>query len=111
MRRPMLLLLHTLLLAGTAVLGGCSDPFQREGTWHSTGVNDDNLRAMVADTRDLDRGVSEPGANGRLATAAVTRLRTGRVKPLPDSGISKIGGSGATPAAEPAPAGPGMGGG
>jgi hypothetical protein len=90
-------LLPVLLLFA---LGGCTDPFLRAGTWHPEGVNDANLRAMILDPRDLDRGASEPGTNGQLAAAAVTRLRRGNVKPLADSGISKIGAS-ATPEASP----------
>ncbi len=102
---------HFALLLLTAMLGlsACTDPFQREGTWHATGANEDNLRLMVADRRDLERGVDEPGSSGRTAVAAVTRLRLGQVKPLPDNGISKIGGGGGGAAAAAPPASPAPG--
>jgi hypothetical protein len=103
MRRPSLLLLPALL-AGAGALGGCADPFERPGTWRAGGIYEDNLRAMLADPQDARRGVAEPGADGQLAAAAVTRLRTGHVKPLPEIGISQIGtNGGAQPAAAPAP--------
>jgi type IV pilus biogenesis protein CpaD/CtpE len=87
--------LRPLLLAGAAVLFGCADPYQRAGTWHATGVNDDNLRAMLADPADLAWGVALPGSDGQAAAAAVARLRGGQVKALPAAAPQ----SGASPAA------------
>jgi hypothetical protein len=100
--RRLLLLLRLFLPAGAVALCGCSDPYLREGTWHATGVNDDNLRAMIADPGDLKWGVSQPGNDGQLAAVAVMRLRTGQVRQLPDESISKIGSGGAA-ATQPPP--------
>ena len=88
-----------LVLAAPVALLGCTDPFLNRGTWHATGVNDGNLRAMVAHPNDLEWGVDDRGANGRLAASAVTRFRQGQIKPLQDNGISKIGNTGAATAA------------
>ena len=73
-------------------LAGCAaqDPLTRPGLWHPVGANDANLQAMVADTDDLVTGVANRRADGQVAAAAVVRYRAGRVKELPDSGISKI---------------------
>jgi len=93
-----------------ALLGmaGCSeiDPLTKEGTWHPTGANDANLRAMVAVPSDLAFGRSARTADGEQAARAVDRLRSGRVYPLQSIGTSKVGqissGAPATPAqAEP----------
>jgi hypothetical protein len=110
MRRLSLLLspflLAPFLLAGAAALCGCTDPYQREGTWHATGVNEDNLRALVADPADLERGVSGRGTDGQLAAAAVARFRAGQVKSPESDSIAKIGsgtgGGQAAPAASSA---------
>lgn len=100
--------LVAVLLAGTGSLGGCSDPYLREGTWHATGVNDANLRAMVVEPGDLQWGASQPGSSGQLAAGAVERLRTGQVRVLSSNSISKVGSGGG--AAQSAPASPGTGG-
>ena len=102
MRRLSLLLLSPFLLAGTAALCGCTDPYQREGTWHATGVNEANLRALVADPSDLERGVSHRGTDGQLAAVAVARLRAGLAK-TPDS-PSIVGMGASSGGAQPAPA-------
>lgn len=81
------------------VLAGCAqiDPLTKEGVWRPTGANDANLRAMVAVPSDLAYGRAARTSDGNLAARAVDRLRTGRVYPLQDIGISKIaaGGGGA----------------
>jgi hypothetical protein len=94
------------LLAG---LAGCSDPYLQAGTWHATGVNADNLRAMVADPADLAWGVSQPGTDGQLVAAAVVRLRTGQVKSVQSDSVAKIG-SGSAAATQSSSAGPAAGG-
>lgn len=73
-------------------LGGCSvfDPYQREGTWRPTGANDANIAAQIARPSDLVRGVEYAPGDGTMATAAVTRYRTGKIKQLPDSDLSTI---------------------
>ena len=93
MRRPPLSPI-VILLAAAASLTACTDPYSRPGTWHATGVNQDNLLAMLADPDDAAWGVTQIGSNGQLAAAAVTRLRAGQVKTLPNDSISKIGGGG-----------------
>ena len=90
---------HLTLLGLLAALGGCAgltDPYQREGTWAPTGVNDANLRAMVANPVDLQHGNAASGTVGATATTAVQRYRAGNVQPLPESTISNIG-AGTTP--------------
>ncbi len=84
------------------MLGGCAqiDPLTKEGVWRPTGANDANLRAMVAVPSDLAYGRAARTTDGRSAGLAVERLRTGKVYPLQDTNISKVGGGGgAAPAA------------
>jgi len=79
-----------------ALLGGCAglaDPFQREGTWSTSRINDDNLRAMIVNPVDLQQGAGPPDTLGAEAAAAVTRLRADNVKTLPDSTLSSVGSS------------------
>jgi len=89
------------------VLAGCAqiDPLTKEGVWRPTGANDANLRAMVAVPSDLAYGRAARTGDGNLAARAVERLRTGRVYPLQDAGISKIGGGApsAPPQGQPEP--------
>ena len=89
------------------VLAGCSqiDPLTKEGVWRPTGANDVNLRAMIAVPSDLAYGRAARTSNGDQAARAVERLRTGRVYPLQDAGISKIGGGApsAPPQGQPEP--------
>jgi hypothetical protein len=67
-------------------LTGCAlDPYSRDGVWRPSAVNETNLRAMVADPRDLQQGVGDRGANGQLAGAAVRRLLEDRLRPLPSA--------------------------
>jgi hypothetical protein len=73
MRKPFLLLWLPLALAA----GGCMDPepYTRPGTWQATGANDANLRAMVANPADLQRGVAPATASrGEAAALAAARL-------------------------------------
>ncbi len=86
-RAPLLLLL--LLPAACAEL----DPFQRAGAWRPTAANEANLRAMVERPDDLAEGRGAVNAAGFSAAAAVDRLRGDRVRTLPDSGVSTIGGA------------------
>ncbi len=86
------------------VLGGCAqiDPLTKEGIWRPTGANDANLRAMVAVPSDLAYGRAARTSDGRSAAQAVERLRTGKVYPLQDIGVSKVGGGGGGGSAPPA---------
>jgi len=62
------------------LLAGCTAPdsgdvIDREGMWRPTGVNEANLRAMVADPAHLSRGVeAETLARGEPAALAGRRL-------------------------------------
>ena len=71
------------LLLGATGCAGWDDPFQRPGTWQAEGVNEANLAAMVADQSHLVQGVGDEGSPAALSAAAVHRLLTDRVKPLP----------------------------
>jgi type IV pilus biogenesis protein CpaD/CtpE len=87
-----------LLAAGVAllVLSGCStiDPYQRAGVWRPMGANEMNLELQVARSSDMVKGRATEEADGPTATAAVDRLYKDKVKPLPQSSLSKIGESG-----------------
>jgi hypothetical protein len=84
------------ILAIALALGACADSyiaptdFERRGTWQADGVNDRNLRAMVADPSHLTRGVGAATERGDAGSAAVTAMQQGRRPPLP-RGISEIG--------------------
>lgn len=88
---------HAIALTSALVLlGGCAgmlDPYQRPGTWSNSGINDDNLRAMISNPYDLQRGVGASGAEGQEAASAVARFRSGNVKELPSSNLSEVGGT------------------
>ena len=77
-----------LLLAGLPLLAGCV--YDRPGTWRPVGANEANLRAMITDPEDLVTGAADNRADGQVVAAAVARYRTGKVKDLPDSSISKV---------------------
>ena len=68
---------------------GCTPdyPFDKPGTWHipETSSNDDNLRAMIVNPRDLVQGTSDNTTMGPEAAAPVRRLLTGKRYPLPVS--------------------------
>jgi hypothetical protein len=73
MRKPSRLLWLPLALAA----GGCIDPepFTRPNTWQATGANDANLRAMIANPADLQRGQAPAtAARGEAAALAAARL-------------------------------------
>lgn len=101
---------RTIAFAVPLMLGlaGCStlDPLNGSAYWHPRNANEANLRLMVAVPSDLVRGSEPLAADGHGAARAVQRLRQDRVRPLPDSAISKIVpvSSGAAPAEAPAPA-------
>ena len=86
------------------VLGACApdtyfppSDFERAGTWQAEGVNDRNLRAMVADPAHLSSGVGAASDRGAQGAAAVRALEAGRRPALP-AGLSDIGTQGATAA-------------
>lgn len=68
-----------------------------------------NVAAMVVDLNPSYANVKIEGSEGSLADAAITRYRTGRVKPLmPLSGNANLGQQqgGAAGGGQPAPGGP-----
>ncbi len=88
-------------LLGLAILGlsGCGiaarDPWQDPGTWRATGANETNLQAMIANPNDLIAGRGERGASAVLATTAVNRYLTDKIKNLPkESGFTLGAGGG-----------------
>ena len=92
--------------AAAFVLPACTeiDPLTREGVWRPLGVNETNLRAMVAVPSDLVAGRAARSSDGNQAAKAMDRLRFDRVYPLPNAGISKVGaGAGAAAPAAAAP--------
>lgn len=82
-----------LILAALGCLAGCKnipDPSYRAGTWKPEHVNDANLEAMVANPADLQRGHGDGAAIGATAAVAIERLRSGKVKDLPTSGVLQL---------------------
>lgn len=71
-----------LLLAIGLPSCASTDPLTREGVWHPSGSNEQNLRVMVVDQHDLLFGRGEPGSDGAEAAVAIQRLRAGKVKPI-----------------------------
>jgi hypothetical protein len=82
-----------LALAPLACLAGCGpeyDPTTREGLWTPAHSNRADLVMQAANPSDLTFGKGQSGSDGQLDAAAVERLRIGKVKKLPDSGVSQI---------------------
>ncbi len=105
-------------LALAVGLGACAPDtyfpptdFERAGTWQAEGINDRNLRAMVADPSHLTRGVGAATDRGRAGSAAVAALDACRRPRLPDSSISEVGGTAGTGDTSVSASGCGSGGG
>jgi len=82
-----------LVLAPLAGLAGCGpeyDPTTREGLWLPAHSNRADLVMQAANPSDLTFGKGQSGSDGQLDAAAVERLRVGKVKKLPDSGVAQI---------------------
>lgn len=79
---PSALLFATLALSGCAQL----DPFQREGIWKPSGVNDANIAATVDNPADLARGREDARGTVRTPTIAVDRLWAGAPAQRPQQG-------------------------
>jgi len=77
-RLPALLLLPLLATAAACT----DDPMERPGTYQVRGVNDANLRAMVANPADLQRGQEALTSRGAAAAEPVNLLRAGKRPPL-----------------------------
>ena len=89
MHRDRKLVGWALLLSCCLGVGGCSyDPWQREGTWTPSGVNDANLAAMVANPADLYGNAGSPFSRASAASPAVDRLLTDQVKALKTTSVS-----------------------
>lgn len=90
---------NNVVLAALLAVGGCAglaDPFERPGTWRPGGANDANLRAMIANPADLERGEGDARGRGRQAANAIERLEDDKIKPLPDvRSTPRFGGEGA----------------
>jgi type IV pilus biogenesis protein CpaD/CtpE len=87
-----------------AMLAGCAatDPLLNERDWHPAGINETNIAAEVVNPADLRNGRElTGGSDGEQAAAAVLRLRTGRVKALPDSSLTDLHVQGSPSSASP----------
>ncbi len=86
--------LRWMLIASVCAiaLSACSDrpEIDRPGTWHPTGANEQNLRAMVANPRDLYAGERATTSRGDSAARAVTRLLTDRRRQLLNVTVSRV---------------------
>jgi hypothetical protein len=80
-----------VLVLGLAVTA-CTDAsdVDRPGTWQASRVNDQNLRAMIVDPRDLSSGAAATTDRGNAAARAVTRLYTDRRRQLLDVSTSTV---------------------
>lgn len=87
------------------LVAGCTnaDPIDRPGTWQATGANDRNLRAMIANTADLEVGVAPATERGNAGANAATRLLLERRRPLPAARASDIGALSQQPTDPPLP--------
>jgi len=92
-----------LTLATPLALAACATgDFERPGTWQPAGVNDRNLRAMLADPAHAARGAAAGEERGTAGSAPVRSLLRGARPPLPPRG----GDPASAPAAPAAPAAP-----
>jgi hypothetical protein len=84
------------IIAAIISLGGCAamDPFERPGLWQPMGANDLNRELQVARPTDLVLGRGTSDSEGFTAANAVDRLIRDRVRQLPNTTITTVGGSG-----------------
>ncbi|MFH5925636.1 hypothetical protein [Roseomonas xinghualingensis] len=81
-----------VLLTSALLLASCGpEAVDRPGTWQATGLNDRNLRAMLADPAHAGRGTGAVGSRGDTAAAAAQRLREDKLRPLLDARGSQGG--------------------
>jgi hypothetical protein len=78
--------------AALLALGACAqnDPVLRDGVFRPQHVNRADLTMMAANPSDLVHGTGSRTTDGQVAAAAIQRLHDGKVKRLPDAGISQI---------------------
>ncbi len=96
------LFLFLLLLAGCA---GGGDDYARPGTWAPSGVNDANLRAMLANPADATQGQAARTERAVPATLAIRRLERDNRRPLLNTNASRVGISAVPPPSAPPEAG------
>jgi hypothetical protein len=108
--------IKALAAASLLALAGCAtgitqDPCDRPGSWQATGVNDHNLRAMVATPSHhrARRGREHRARPG--GSVAATRLFTDRRRRLLVLSASTVGGAQQQPQSDPPVTGTGSGGG
>jgi hypothetical protein len=82
-------------LTGALLVAGCNtpdltDPSLRPGTYNPTGVNDANLRAMVANPHDLVEGTGPGASTGAEAAPPVARVLAGKRYPLPNLNAATV---------------------
>jgi len=84
----------TVWLIGALLVAGCdtylTDPYLRPGTYNPTGVNDANLRVMVANPHDLREGTGTGASTGAEAAPPVARMLAGKRYPLPNLNAAEI---------------------
>jgi hypothetical protein len=84
----------TIWLIGALLVAGCdsylADPYQRPGTYNPTGVNDANLRVMVANPHDLVEGTGTGASTGAQAGPPVARVLAGKRYPLPQLNAADV---------------------
>jgi hypothetical protein len=85
--KPIALSLAALLIGGCAWI---VDPQNAPGTWRPAGVNEHNLRVMAAVPSEIRQGATFAPTDGEAARDGANRLRTDRVRPLPDTGVARI---------------------
>ena len=83
-----------LIWAACLLLAGCAaDPIDAPGTWRvpprGMTSNDENLRAMLVNPRDLGFGRGETGSLAAPSAAAARRMLTGQRYPLPGATASR----------------------
>lgn len=83
---------YAFLALALLAVAGCEamEPYFREGTWRPTGSNDLNIAAQIIRPSDLVRGVDYAPRDGTMPTAAIERYRAGKIKKLPDSGLTSL---------------------
>ncbi len=92
-----------LLLVLLPLLGGCGfdsfsqDPIDKPGTWAPEGVNESNLRAMVANPQDLLAGAGTANSAGAEAAPPVGLLLSGKRTPLMSESSLNFGAAPAAP--------------
>lgn len=83
------------LLGSAAGAAGCTDAFDRPGTWNPSGVNESNLQVMAVDPAQIRRGVGSTTARGQAGSAPISALEAGQRPRLPSTQLSTVGSGGA----------------